>query len=87
MEIIILSTIVVGVILEVVIASIPWEFNHHINNNWQQLHKNKDLSLERMFLHHGRVISDVIIEGKRFLGEFLHENDTNIIVSCELEIS
>ena len=70
------------------VARIPYEFNHHINNNWEKIHKNADTSsLERLFLHHGRIIGDVILDTRNFLGEFRHENDTNIIMSCELEIA
>ena len=83
----IVISLVVQVIFELAIAAIPWEFSHHINNNWEKLHKDQANSLERMFLHHGRVVGDVIIDAKKFLGEFQHQNDTNLIMSCELEIA
>jgi hypothetical protein len=80
--------VLVSIIIKLVFATIPYEFNHHINNNWEKIHKNADiLSLERLFLHHGRIIGDVILDTKKFLGEFQKENDTNIIMSCELEIA
>ena len=68
---------------------IPYEFSHHINNNWKTLLKDGDQKdiFERMFLHHGRIIGDVILDTRRFLGEFLNKNDTNLIMSCELEIA
>ena len=82
-----MSIVIVQVIFELAVATIPWEFSHHINNNWEKLHKKEDASLERMFLHHGRVIGDVIIDAAKFLGEFQQQNDTNLIMSCELEIA
>ena len=68
---------------------IPYEFSHHINNNWKSLLKDGDQKsvFERFFLHHGRIIGDVILDTRKFLGEFHDKNDTNLIMSCELEIA
>ena len=68
---------------------IPYEFSHHINNNWEKLQKDgiTKATLERIFLHHGRIIGDVILDTRKFLGEFHNKNDTNLIMSCELEIA
>ena len=83
-----MCTVILQVIFELAIATIPWEFSHHINNNWEKLQKTEETSsLERMFLHHGRIIGDVIIDTRKFLGEFQQQNDTNLIMSCELEIA
>ena len=79
--------LVVGVIIKLAFATIPYEFSHHINNNWEKMHKNAETSLERLFLHHGRIIGDVILDTRNFLGEFRQVNDTNVIMSCELEIA
>ena len=81
--------VLVSIVLKLAFATIPYEFSHHINNNWEKIHKNGDktLSLERLFLHHGRIIGDVILDTRNFLGEFRQQNDTNIIMSCELEIA
>ena len=77
-----------AIIFRFVTAKVPVEFSHHVNNKWEKLHKNGENSaLERMFLHHGRVIGDVILDTRKFLGEFHHQNDTNNIMSCELEIA
>ena len=68
---------------------IPYEFSHHINNNWEKLKKDgmNKATLERIFLHSGRIIGDVILDTRKFLGEFHNKNDTNLIMSCELEIA
>ena len=87
MNTIIISTVILQSVFDISTATIPWEFSHHINNNWEKLHKNEETFLERMFLHHGRVIGDMIIDGRKFLGEFQQQNDTNLIMSCELEIA
>ena len=81
------SAVLVQLIFELAFASMPWQFSHHVNNEWQKMYKNHDQSLERMFLHHGRVIGDVILEARHFRGEFQNENDTDLIISCELEIA
>ena len=74
---------------KVTLQLIPYEFSHHINNNWEKLQKDGDnkATFERIFLHHGRIIGDVILNTRKFLGEFHDKNDTNLIMSCELEIA
>ena len=75
--------------IQISLQLIPYEFSHHINNNWKTLLKDGDQKavFERIFLHHGRIIGDVILDTRRFLGEFHNKNDTNLIMSCELEIA
>ena len=87
MDTVVVSIFLVNLMLELAVGKIPLEFSHHINNHWEKLHKDGDSSLERLFLHHGRIIGDVILDSRDFLGEFRHKNETNIIMSCELEIA
>ena len=81
--------LVVQFYFKITLQLIPYEFSHHINNNWEKLQKDGDnkATFERIFLHHGRIIGDVILDTRKFLGEFHDKNDTNLIMSCELEIA
>ena len=81
--------IVIQFFFKLTFTLIPYEYSHHINNNWEKLQKDGDekASFERLFLHHGRIIGDIILDTNRFLGEFHNRNDSNLIMSCELEIA